>query len=265
MALTFSHPAVSLPFKKLGLAPCALIVGSIIPDFEFFLRMTPQRLVGHTAIGILTFCLPVGFGVLLLYHTILKQPLISLMPREHRKRLLSAARSYPFFRIRRIWNIFISLTIGILTHIGWDAFTHADGWFVLHISPLQLSLLEIPGIGVVRMYFALHYLTSAAGLFMLIHWYQRWATGSGISFLGSLRNLGKLFGRIHAVTGLATGALAGGTIYGMIMIVPSIGIEPMKHFISQSAIAGVTFFLAGIVLFSIVWHLTGARKSMECS
>ena len=54
MPFTFSHPAIILPLKKLPkkyISMTGLIVGSIAPDFEYFLRMKSKY--SHTMSGIL--------------------------------------------------------------------------------------------------------------------------------------------------------------------------------------------------------------------
>ena len=72
MPVTVSHPVFSVGFKKFGLVLSALVVGSMMPDFEFFMRLSFGKNIGHTLAGIFLFCIPVGLVVLFLFHKLMK-------------------------------------------------------------------------------------------------------------------------------------------------------------------------------------------------
>lgn len=65
---TCSHPALIIPLRWYGFVLSALIIGSMAPDFEYFIRFSTTRTISHTIPGVFTFCLPAGFIVFLLYH-----------------------------------------------------------------------------------------------------------------------------------------------------------------------------------------------------
>ena len=68
MPFTLAHPAAALPFRKTRLVFSAVIVGSMAPDFEYFLRLAPQGRYFHSLPGLFLCTLPVAFAVLWLFH-----------------------------------------------------------------------------------------------------------------------------------------------------------------------------------------------------
>ncbi len=266
MALTIAHPAISLPLKRFGLVPCALVIGSIVPDFEFFLRMTPDRSVSHSLPGIFSFCLPMGLLLLFFFHFILKRPLISLFPRTHQKLLVSAENSCSFFRADKIGLIIVSLFAGIATHLLWDSCTHADGWLAQRIPLMHATLLEIEGIGTVRVYFAAQYLTSFAGIAALLcryrNWYLHWDNALRAAMTMPPLRLFPISrsNRLRISIGLLVTSGLGGLGYGFAILPSTSAPGSLKLFISHASVAGISFFLSGIVAFAIVWHIISSRK-----
>ena len=84
MPFTLAHAAAVIPlarrFPRRFSLP-ALVVGSLSPDFEYFVRLRPVRSISHDLIGIPLLCLPTGLVVLLVFDRIMKRPLIQLTPR----------------------------------------------------------------------------------------------------------------------------------------------------------------------------------------
>lgn len=139
MPITFSHPAIVLPAKYLPerwVSMTGLIVGSITPDFEYFIRMKVESIYSHTLAGMFWFDLPLAFLLTFLYHNIIRNPFIYNAPAFLRKRLFPyRSFNWPnYFRLN-YFRVIICLLIGIASHIFWDAFTHPHGDFV-RISPL---------------------------------------------------------------------------------------------------------------------------------
>jgi hypothetical protein len=134
MPFTFAHPAIVLPFGKLSrrLIPMAgLVVGSMIPDFEYFLRMRVESIYSHTLPGLLWFDLPLGVLITCIYLLFVKRTLIQHLPTPLNQRF----SAYEGTKINLI-AIAVSVLIGAATHLLWDGFTHPSGYFVLHISAL---------------------------------------------------------------------------------------------------------------------------------
>ncbi|WP_053178170.1 DUF4184 family protein [Peribacillus loiseleuriae] len=61
MPLTFAHPAAILPFlrKSKYINFSAMVLGSMAPDFEYFLSGQPIGEISHTFIGFVAFNLPI--------------------------------------------------------------------------------------------------------------------------------------------------------------------------------------------------------------
>src|SRR5665647_2066569 len=71
MPFTFSHPAIVLPatyLPKKWHSLSALIMGSMTPDFEYFIRMKDASKYGHTWTGVFWFDIPMGLLLIFLFH-----------------------------------------------------------------------------------------------------------------------------------------------------------------------------------------------------
>src|SRR5215467_2275849 len=88
MPFTFSHPAIVLPLTKtrLKLSATALIIGSMIPDFEYFIRMRDRSKYSHTLTGIVWFDIPLAVLVCFLFHHVVRNPLFENLPASLRDR-----------------------------------------------------------------------------------------------------------------------------------------------------------------------------------
>ena len=166
MPFTIAHPAIILPLRKSkSFSMTALITGSIVPDFEYFLQMREVDNVGHHWYGILFFDFPMALLFCFLFHNLLRNTLLVNIPSTFRNRFYGA---YSFD-----WNnyakthksqIVLSLLLGIVSHLLWDGFTHHDGIFVLLIPSLSANI----GFAHKPVYFLLQVLFSIAGLFVVI-------------------------------------------------------------------------------------------------
>jgi hypothetical protein len=145
MPFTFAHPAVVLPLTKLPakwFSLTGLVVGSIVPDFEYFLRMRVKSEYSHTIGGVFWFDLPIAIIISLLFHLIIRDSLLQNLPAIFRKRLIN----YPKFNwstyIVSNWPvILVSILIGTFSHILWDSFTHGNGYFVERIPLFKNEII----------------------------------------------------------------------------------------------------------------------------
>src|SRR5690242_10647193 len=134
MPFTFSHPAIVLPLSRLSskwFSLTGLVVGSLTPDFEYFLRMRMAGSYAHTLQGVVVFCLPVGILLAFLFHNVARNSLLENMPAFLRSRLIQfSAFDWSAYFWRR-WSIVVmSVLVGAASHLFWDGFTHAHGYFV---------------------------------------------------------------------------------------------------------------------------------------
>ncbi len=168
---TLAHPAAVLPLRRSRLVLSALIVGSMAPDFEYFFGVA--RPLSHNMPGIITFTFPVALATLVLYHQLIKWPVISLLPRGMQARVVGPARRFRWFPATRFMWILLSLATGISSHIFLDGFTHPDGWAVLHTAALRRAL-SISGHHVVHLYLLLQVGATAIGMVMVAIYFVRW-------------------------------------------------------------------------------------------
>ena len=146
MPFTFSHAAVAAPLAKRGLILSAVVIGSMAPDFEYFLRLSLVSRWGHTLTGAVLFSLPAGLAVLWAFHAVIKRPLLALAPRAIQAALAPFADDFPFLPFRRLARIVLSLMAGIASHILFDGFTHAGGFAVQTWGALRTPVVIAPGV-----------------------------------------------------------------------------------------------------------------------
>ncbi len=173
MPFTPAHAAASLPFRRSTLVPSALIVGTLAPDFEYFLRMAPGGGFGHTFAGAFLLSLPLALAVLWIFHALIKAPLVQLFPDAIRLRLGPQMGPFRFGGPARFMLIVVSALTGIATHIAWDAFTHSYTWPYRHFH-LLLERLPAPMLGSVALVKVLQHVSSVVGLILLALWVMRW-------------------------------------------------------------------------------------------
>jgi hypothetical protein len=152
MPFTFSHPALVLPLTylpKTWFSLTGLVIGSLAPDFEYFLRMKVTSHYSHTISGLVWFDLPLGILLVFMFHNIVRNPLIENLPSF----LNSRFSTYIGFEwntyFRKNWLVvIISLLIGVASHLLWDSFTHNHGYFVEALPALTETVTlfgkEIP-------------------------------------------------------------------------------------------------------------------------
>jgi hypothetical protein len=131
---TFSHPAVVLPLQYINekkFSVTALTIGSLTPDFEYFIRMVPVSIHSHKIKGIFWYDLPLSIAIFVLYTVVVKQELIDNLPSFLNRRF---SRFKILKRISYTGEnalvILSSLFIGISSHVLWDKLTHKTA-FVL--------------------------------------------------------------------------------------------------------------------------------------
>ncbi|WP_433833507.1 DUF4184 family protein [Flavobacterium anhuiense] len=145
MPFTFSHPAIILPLRylpKKWFSLTALIIGSLTPDFEYFLRMKVKSTYSHTLDGIFWFDLPFALLLTFIFHNLIRNLLFQNLPVVIKNRILLFIDFNWNNYFKKNWPIvIISLLIGIFSHIFWDAFTHKHGYFVNQFAIFQNTIL----------------------------------------------------------------------------------------------------------------------------
>lgn len=141
MPFTFSHPAIVLPLAYLPrqwVSLTGLVIGSLTPDFEYFLRMRILSHYSHTIDGIFWFDLPLGLLLSFTFYNIVRDSLFDNLPMFLKSRV-SACRQLDWNgHFEKNWLVvIISILIGAASHILWDSFTHEHGYFVQRIPALS--------------------------------------------------------------------------------------------------------------------------------
>lgn len=175
MPFTFSHPALILPLTYLPqkwFSLTGLIIGSITPDFEYFIRMKIQSDYSHTIGGLFWFNLPLGIILAFLFHNVVRNTLFNNLP-EILKSRLSKFKSFKwksYFKSNWI-VVLVSIFTGAASHILWDSFTHDHGYFVEKIPALS-SQVSILGFQVPILKILQHSSTLIGGIIVLYAFYK---------------------------------------------------------------------------------------------
>ena len=141
MPLTFCHPAIVLPLKKLKpnwFSMTGLIIGSMSPDLEYFSRMEILATHSHLFLGVLYFDLPIALIYCFVFHLFVRNILINHLPDFFKERFAQFLNFDWINYLKKHWIIVIvSIIIGAYSHLFWDAFTHEWGYFAKLIPTLQ--------------------------------------------------------------------------------------------------------------------------------
>jgi hypothetical protein len=175
MPFTFSHPAIILPLTYLPrnwFSLTGLVIGSLTPDFEYFLRMRVKSNYSHTLEAIFWFDLPLGLLLAFIFHNIVRDSLFDNLPTFFKSR---------FYTFRQFeWNRFfyknwlvviISILIGSASHLFWDSFTHEHGYFVETIPSLT-NTIDIFGRQIPIFKILQHSSTIIGGLVIALAFYK---------------------------------------------------------------------------------------------
>ncbi|MBH5328236.1 DUF4184 family protein [Eikenella sp. S3360] len=176
MPFTLAHPVAVLPFARCRRCHFpALVIGSLSPDFVYFLH---GRAVagGHGLADMLwpnlALCLAFYWLYLALWRSTLRDFLPNCLNAEmrlpeneqsefrqnERSEFLRSKNEHSKFRLNgqdgrrfgfkptgaRAVAFVLSALFGMATHLLLDAFTHPAGWFVQHLAPLRQPMCSLP-------------------------------------------------------------------------------------------------------------------------
>lgn len=175
MPFTFSHPAIVLPLTLLPrkwFSLTGLVIGSMTPDFEYFLRMKIVSKYSHTIDGLFWFDLPLGLLLAFIFHNMVRDRLFDNLPTVLKSRF-SAFRHFHWnaHAKRNCFVVAISILIGAASHVFWDSFTHEHGYFVQKIPALQIKF-ELIGEQIAVLKILQHGSTLIGGLLLAFSIYK---------------------------------------------------------------------------------------------
>jgi hypothetical protein len=145
MPFTISHTAVVLPFSRFLARQrlfSATVIGSMVPDFRVFWPGIP-RVDTHSAIALLTFCLPVGMITYWVFERLIKTPIVEVLPEGPYARWLPYASEDDIRSPLQWLRAAFGILAGALSHLVWDGFTHDGGRGVRMFPVLDDSILDI--------------------------------------------------------------------------------------------------------------------------
>ena len=133
MPFTVAHPAILIPLfkKKWHLSVTGLVIGSMVPDFEFFFRLRVTENIGHHLKGVLLLDAPLALVLCFLFHNLFRDQFIIHLPQAYKCRVSIYCRfNWNNYFKKNVGIVLMSITIGILSHFFLDGFTHYDGFVV---------------------------------------------------------------------------------------------------------------------------------------
>lgn len=148
MPFTLSHPCLFLPMiyvQRAWFSVTALAIGSMAPDFEYFVRMRIQSDYSHTLLGVFWFDLPLTILVAFVFHCLIRGTLYDNLPHALQQRLKPFNNfEWKNYFFKNWVVVIVSALIGIFSHLLWDSFTHESGFFVQKVTFLNSDVLTIP-------------------------------------------------------------------------------------------------------------------------
>lgn len=251
MPFTLSHPAAVVPLAQRGLPFSALVIGSMAPDFPYFIHSSTVDTYGHTLSGVFLFCIPNGLAVLWFFHVVAKLPLLSLLPLSHQERLMPLTAHFQVSSVRHLFLAIIALVVGAFTHIFWDSFTHYNGWGVHHFPVLWHPLIQVRE----RTFFAFDILQAAGGIMgvaVIFYSYFAWLHQAP-RFEVKLQAPISPKSRLYFVVSITLVAFISAGVFSHSYEFS--GYELLRRVI----VSAIKVFLFELLLFSCYWHFSLAR------
>lgn len=258
MPFTLAHPAAAVPLAKAhpkGLVLSALVVGSMAPDFEYFLRLALVMTWSHTLTGMFTFCLPISLIVLWVYHRLQKQALAALLPERIYRRLSFVFGEFTFLPLQRLRCICLSILLGTATHLIWDGFTH-DSALLNLTAPLwtgfELQLNKV-----------LQDLSTASGLLLLIYW--GWKAVAAYAADPDSE-------RVPPTTGHKRSALIRLLLVSLLLMVaftlikqPGLRFESPRDVVRHFAVVSISAVYIAVTGYGVIYHFQQGLLRKSCS
>jgi Domain of unknown function (DUF4184) len=171
MPFTGSHPAAVLPLFRSAMPASALVIGSMAPDLPLYAPTPYSAELSHQLVGAFTMDPLAGLALFVVWHALIRPVVVAYSPAALRRRLPASASAPLGTHVRpagRLLWVLAALVAGALTHVVWDAFTHADGWAVRHLPWLSDRVGPLPA------YEWAQYASGLIGAVLILGWSVRW-------------------------------------------------------------------------------------------
>jgi Domain of unknown function (DUF4184) len=255
MPFTVAHTITAVPLRRLlgkRAVPSALVIGAMVPDFRHLIPGL-DALGTHTLAALLWFALPVGLATYLLFHAMLREPALALLPVAIRRRMGRFIRPAAGEPRPGLVGVALCLIIGAVSHLAWDELTHR-GTVVEHFSGFFYTILWHRRRHCLYVYTLIQYGSSVVGLVLLVAWCRRWLARQpvdesiGPAGTAAERALGVVLvlgAPVVTLLAALVGALYGGQWIGMAT--------------GFAVRIGVRVFTVGALVFAFVWRLRHRR------
>jgi len=113
-----------------------MAMGAMAPDFLYFIPLPnafPLK-YGHGFPGALTFSLPAGIVMWLLWKALLRDAVVAILPTSEQQKLMGDDPPFAWKSLRAWLAIVLAVAIGVISHVALDSFSHRNGWGVEHVS-----------------------------------------------------------------------------------------------------------------------------------
>jgi len=250
---TISHAAAVLPLQKTSLPLAALMIGSMSPDFAYFLPGDPLREHTHSIAGIFWFCWPVSVALWFLFVRVLEEPTRALLPDRWNARF---AASDGEASLKALALASAAAVLGAATHILWDSFTHRGTAIVDALPGLRAVAFHYHGWRI-RWFMVLQHLSSIAGLLALAFWaWKRKPIHDNSRTFPATSHAA----RIRAVAILVAASL-GLAVTGYVINSDTWFLRRLFHF----AIGGMTGFAAAWLAIAVAIQRSSPRAAVRTS
>jgi len=146
------HAAVALPLLRTPLVPSALVAGAVAPDLPYYVPLTwiggdYNLTLTHTWTSVLWLDPAIAALLLLVFHALLKRPLLALAPDALARRASPAADGFACRSVGAVALVAVSVVIGAASHLAWDALGDAFGYE--HAGAVNLGSDVVGGLALV--------------------------------------------------------------------------------------------------------------------
>lgn len=222
------------------------------PDFTYFASLGVRGAFSHSAAGIFLFCLPASIVVYIVFYLLLRQPMIALMPEMLASRLAPRPEWVPK-SASSLLVVIGSMLVGALTHVVWDAFTHANTFVVGNVDILRIRLGLVEGV-TIPLYKLLQHVSTLVGLAALAFSIVRW-----------MRRTPPQFGRSHRLS-VAMRAWLGAAflIAGMAGSIAGAATRPartLEHLVFNGVVSGMAWMALAMLMFCACWQMCALRRA----
>lgn len=263
MPLTPAHVAAVLPLPRLMgryAVSSALVVGSLIPDLPHLLPMGVSRAQSHGLAGLFWFCIPAGLAALVVYHRLIKWPLIFILPDAIRGVLADCDRPHWSLGHFRLAAMIGSIAVGALSHIAWDSLTHPSGAAVEALPILRQIVIYVRG-HPLRVYRLLQHGSAVAGIVVVVLFVYRWV-GRRAESSSPLASPFSVKQRRGALLALTLIPVAAGIVAGCGVNPTPSALRAVYRFVGQAVPTSLFVFAWLVVVFGLLATVLVERRGV---